>query len=206
MAQKRKKSDGRALKCKPDDAWQMYLALSGPSVPELRQALLQKFGDDETPAIKTLYSWSSEHKWRERLGKLETLTDDEVEKMIVKDKAAYRARQIGLLMTVSEKAVSRVAQTLATADEVFNQSIRNAADLQRLINLADTAGKHAELLDGRATGRHDSRPLQEDQDDEVLVNRAQRVFGRKKRDEDVGSGVAGDESGPSTPPGSDQLH
>lgn len=199
----------------PEEVWQVLLGMgAGTSFVELREALLVRHAEERVPTLKTIYAWSSKYKWRDRLSKLETMTQEKMEELIVQDKAKYRARQIGMLAAVSEHASAKVLQTLANADEAFNNSIRNASDLKRLIDMAVTAGQHAELLDGRATGRQDIRKLQEDQDDDVVLQRANRILGRRGKliegqaedEEDAGSGMAGNEGGSSTAPGSDQLH
>lgn len=201
----------------PEEAFTTLLALGGQvSMPELRQTLVRRHGENATPVVKTLYHWSSQYNWKARLEKLERLTEEELQTYIVQDLAQARRDQIGLLASCSQTAMYMIAKTLSEADDRFMKGIKNTGDLKRLMDIVESSTKLQELLEGRATGRVEGRSLQDDQDEETLLERYRRRVleaDKEARQEDGqndgsddGRGGSGSSGPHGSAPSSNELH
>jgi hypothetical protein len=208
MAQDNRKATGKRA-VTPEVAFDRLVALGrDASIPMLRQALRNEFGDDDVPPLDTMYGWRKRYNWPKRLEEAAKREDKRVDQLVINDAAKFRATQVKQLQSVSQEAARITMEILAEADEAFKQTARTPANLKRLIDLAVAASTHAELLEGRATERHDFRVLQDDMDDEALIERwkAKLQEQREDSDERTGPGGAGGPAPAASSSGSSQLH
>lgn len=131
-------------------AYREYLSLGGSRTLEsLHAHLVRRWGEEATPAMSTLHSWSSAFSWQSRvvddMEMIESLADQRVREDMASEAARRKRRrlqiadafQLGAMKSIIDRGDGQpieLSQMDAKTLGAIVQAVRHAAETQRIDN------------------------------------------------------------------------